>query len=159
MDNAAADTRLEGHRISKRFEPYLLRRRPLFVAGPFVTFRDVGGNKTGDFNENYDESRCPVHRGRTDRPAFAGTWVKGQGETIDAALANAVKVAEARVKSAKRGCVNGKQQNLTYTDIKGVRVWSIAVLVNNQNGSCGINANEVWVKETAKELAGVAIAK
>lgn len=85
--------------------------------------------------------------------AFAWTWVQGQGETIDEALTNAVKVAEARVKSRKSGCVDGKQRNLEKKTINETTVWSVEVKVHNQNGSCGIDANKEWVKSTASSLA------
>lgn len=84
--------------------------------------------------------------------AFAGDWIKGQGETIQAALESAVKVAEARVKSKGKGCVDGRQRNLEKRDVSGTTVWSVEVYVHNQNGSCGIDANAAWIKSTATEL-------
>lgn len=81
----------------------------------------------------------------------AGAWIKGYGLTPTEALNTSISIANARVKSKGKGCVDGKTRNFQALNMSGTLVFTIEIYVHNQNGSCGIDVNEKWIRDTVSK--------
>ncbi len=84
--------------------------------------------------------------------AFAGNYARGYGVTPTEATENALKAAEAAVRSVGRGCVGpGKDPGFPATRYVGKDgdLYIIEAYYNDNDGSCGIRKS---LKENLKAM-------